>query len=77
MKSEPGELAEFVNDELLPLWNSERTLKLLLGRSQWKALSSEEIEKLIQIFDQTMHRYINEGMKFYNRSAERRVGKEC
>ena len=66
LKLEPLKLNEFVNAELLPLWNSERTLKQLLGRSKWKALTAKEVDRLKQIFAQTMHRYINEGMKFYD-----------
>jgi len=66
LKKEPSKLNEFVNSELLPLWNSERTLKLLLGSSKWKALTVREVDGLKQVFDQTMHRYVNEGMKFYD-----------
>jgi len=62
----PSKLYQFVNSELLPLWNSERTLKLLLGASKWKALTANEIDSLNRTFDQTMRRYINEGMKFYD-----------
>ena len=41
-------------------------MKLLIGKKRWNTLNQENINSLNQIFDQTMHRYVAEGMKFYD-----------
>lgn len=59
-------LAEFVNQNILNLWSSTKTLKLMLGSKNWKMLSNEQIAQLEIAFDDTVHRYVKEGMSFYD-----------
>jgi len=66
LKSEPESLKSFVNAEILPLWSSETTLKALLGTKEWNKIPNQKQIELIKVFNQTLHRYVREGMKFYS-----------
>lgn len=59
-------LVKFVDSKLLPYWDAELTLKLLIGGKRWKNLSPQEISSLNLRFNQTLHRYVREGMKHYD-----------
>lgn len=67
LKNNPKSLKSFVNTEVLPLWSSETTLKALLGTKEWNKISSPKQIQLIEAFNQTLHRYVREGMKFYSK----------
>jgi len=66
LKNDKLKLESFVNSQILPLWSSTSTLKALLGSKVWKALSVNHQKELIEVFNQTLHRYVSEGMKFYD-----------
>ncbi|PHS19625.1 MAG: hypothetical protein COA86_03840 [Kangiella sp.] len=66
LKNEPESLKSFVNAEILPLWSSETTLKALLGTKEWNKIPSPKQIQIIGAFNQTLHRYVREGMKFYS-----------
>ncbi|MCF6193626.1 MAG: ABC transporter substrate-binding protein [Kangiellaceae bacterium] len=57
---------EFVDQKLLPLWSAKRTLRLMVGSKQWKAFSKEQKSQLEGSFNETFHRYMREGLKFYD-----------
>jgi|GEM_PF-1160596 len=62
----PLELAAFVDNTLLPLWNSSKTLKGLFGKSHWQSLSEIERQQLMKGFDDTIQRYVQEGFALYD-----------
>ena len=66
LKNKPKILKSFVNTEILPLWSSETTLKALLSTKEWNKIPSLKQIQLIKAFNQTLHRYVREGMKFYS-----------
>jgi len=57
---------EFVDQKLLPLWSAKRTLRLMVGSKQWKTFSNEQVARLEDSFEETFHRYMREGLKFYD-----------
>lgn len=65
-KREPRLLNEFVEQQILPYWNVELTLKQLLGSKHWNSLTKQEITSVKQTFVDTLNRYVGEGMKFYD-----------
>jgi len=66
LTSDPVKQREFVDQKLLPLWSSIRTLKLILGAKQWKSLSKDQIVRLETSFAETFQRYTSEALKFYD-----------
>jgi len=66
LKSDPKELESFVNVQILPIWSSSSTLKALLTTKNWNKTPLDKQTKLINAFNQTLHRYVREGMKFYD-----------
>ncbi|PCI73557.1 MAG: hypothetical protein COB38_00400 [Gammaproteobacteria bacterium] len=66
LKNDSESLKSFVNTEILPLWSSETTLKALLGTKKWNKIPNPKQIQLIEAFNQTLHRYVKEGMKFYS-----------
>ncbi len=66
LKAEHKLLKAFVNDKILPYWDIELTLRLLVGSKTWKSLKPEEIQKLKDAFVNTMHRYVQEGINLYD-----------
>lgn len=65
LKSDHDKLKIFVDKEILPLWDSATTLKALLGTKEWNKISLKKQNQLLASFNQTLHRYVREGMKFY------------
>lgn len=66
LKLEHQQLKAFVNDKILPYWDIELTLRLLVGSKTWKSLKPDEIQKLKDAFVNTMHRYVQEGVNLYD-----------
>lgn len=66
LKNDHKKLEDFVNIEVLPLWSSSTTLKALLSTKEWNKIPPEKQNQLITSFNQTLHRYVREGMKFYD-----------
>ena len=65
-EAKPKLLAEFVDDSVLPLWNSAKTLRGLFGKKNWLALSSENQYGLVKGFNDTIQRYVQEGFSLYD-----------
>ena len=65
-KKDNNQLAQFVDTNILSVWNVELTLKQLIGSKHWKTFNQSEIQALIDRFNQTLHRYVREGMAFYD-----------
>ncbi len=65
-KSDNKQLVQFVDADILSEWDVELTLKQLIGGKHWKKLSQSDIQSLKDRFNQTLHRYIREGMAFYD-----------
>ncbi len=66
LKADSLLLETFVKQQILPQWDSRRTLKQLVGNQVWKNLTDEEIAALELRFEQTINRYVREGMNFYS-----------
>ncbi len=66
LKSEQSQLIAFVDEKILPYWDIELTLRLLVGSKTWKSLKPDEIQKLKSAFITTMHRYVQEGINLYD-----------
>lgn len=66
LKSDPKALENFVNQKILTLWSLNKTLKGLVGGKTWKKLSQNEKAQLKLSFNETIHRYVREGMAFYD-----------
>ncbi len=66
LKNNSVKLAQFVNEQVLSLWSSEKTLKILIGSKSWKNLSKSNITALKNSFNETIHRYVREGMNYYD-----------
>jgi len=66
LKKDQQHLHQFVNANILPYWNIELTLKQLLGRKNWKQFSQNDINSLEIGFNNTLHRYVQEGIGFYD-----------
>ncbi|TQV77020.1 ABC transporter substrate-binding protein [Aliikangiella marina] len=62
----PHDLAKFVDRSVLPLWNSEKTLRGLFGKKYWMELSSAEQQGLVKGFNDTIQRYVQEGFSLYD-----------
>jgi phospholipid transport system substrate-binding protein len=59
-------LARFVDKSLLPTWSSKKTIKALFGKSIWLKLSNDEQSKLVQAFNDTLQRYVQESFEDYD-----------
>ena len=66
LKSDSSHLQNFVDSNILPHWNADLTLKQLLGSKNWKSFTKTDIESLQLIFNETLHRYVQEGMDYYD-----------
>jgi phospholipid transport system substrate-binding protein len=66
LKSKSTELNAFVDNKIIPFWDIELTLRLLVGSKTWKTLKPNEIQKLRLAFVNTMRRYVHEGIKLYD-----------
>lgn len=66
LASDKKALIQFVDEKLLPLWSSTKTLKLMVGKKLWKTFSRGQKAQLEESFKQTFHRYVKEGMKHYD-----------
>lgn len=64
--STPELLAQFIDTSLLPVWSSEKTLKGLLGKKIWQNLSNNEKKHLVEAFNNTLQRYVQEGFSYYD-----------
>jgi len=65
-KSDNSQLIQFVDLNILSVWDVELTLKQLIGGKRWKSFTAAEIQLLEERFSQTLHRYVREGMAFYD-----------
>lgn len=65
-KTDNSQLVQFVDYNILSVWNVELTLKQLIGSKHWKTLEPTEINSLKDRFNLTLHRYVREGMGFYD-----------
>ena len=65
-KVDPVKLESFVNHQILPQWDSQRTLMYLIGKKLWQQLTPEDIAALELRFQQTIQRYVREGMGIYD-----------
>lgn len=66
LKVDPTQLRNFVNSKILPYWDVELTLRLLVGSKRWKNLTEAEMLELKRVFKDTLHRYVQEGVKLYD-----------
>jgi len=66
LKSDKSHLENFVDSKILPHWNIDLTLKQLIGSKNWQAFTNEQINALEMGFNKTMHRYVREGMDYYD-----------
>ena len=62
----PQKLADFVDNSLLPLWNSQKTLRGLFGKKNWLALTNKDHVDLEKGFNDTIQRYVQEGFALYD-----------
>lgn len=62
----PEQLASFVDQHLLPLWQSSKTLKGLFGKKHWLSFSEGAKSSLKQGFNNTLQRYVQEGFSHYD-----------
>ncbi len=62
----PVRLVAFVDEHLLSLWGAPKTLRGLLGKSIWKKLTEDNKDKLVQAFNNTLQRYVQEGFNEYD-----------
>ena len=65
-KSSKHQLAEFVDETLLPIWSSGKTVKGLFGSKIWGALTVNEQKALEAAFNNTLQRYVQEGFDYYD-----------
>ncbi|MCW8877866.1 MAG: ABC transporter substrate-binding protein [Kangiellaceae bacterium] len=65
-KADPTKLVEYVDQELIPLWSSEKTMKGLVGTKNWKQISESNQSKLAASFNNTLQRYVQEGFEEYD-----------
>lgn len=65
-KSDNNQLIQFVDLNILSVWDVELTLKQMIGGKRWKSFTPTEIQALKYRFNQTLHRYVREGMAFYD-----------
>ena len=65
-KSSKYELASFVDEILMPLWSSNKTIKGLFGGKIWNNLSIADQRALAISFNNTLQRYIQEGFDYYD-----------
>jgi len=65
-KKDNNQLAQFVDTNILSVWDVELTLKQMIGGKHWKSFSQGEIQSLKDRFNQTLHRYVREGMGYYD-----------
>ncbi|MDQ7050422.1 MAG: ABC transporter substrate-binding protein [Enterobacterales bacterium] len=65
-KTDPLQLGRFVNQKILSQWDSQRTLKHLIGKKLWRQLTPQDIAALELRFEQTIQRYVREGMGLYD-----------
>ncbi len=66
LKADDQILLQFVKQNILSNWHVELTLKRLLSKEKWGRLSSSEINALKQRFNETLHRYMQEAMGYYD-----------
>jgi len=66
LKKDDQFLQNFVETKILPFWDVELTLRLLVGTKQWKCLKDDEVSALKKAFVDTLHRYVREGVKMYD-----------
>lgn len=62
----PINLVKYVDKLLIPLWSAQSTLKRLFSKKVWDSFSPKNQGNLVQGFNNTLHRYIQEGFKHYN-----------
>ncbi len=74
LKTESGLLLEFVDEKIIPYWDIELTLRLLVGSKTWKSLAPSDVQKLRQAFVNTMHRYVYEGVNLYDGQRAKFIG---
>ena len=66
LKDDEQHLHSFVESKILPFWDVDLTLRLLVGSKQWKALKPDEVSALRKAFSDTLYRYVREGVKLYD-----------
>lgn len=65
-KKSPNALAEFVDDTLVDIWSAEKTMTGLTGRKQWNSLKEADKAAMVQVFNDTLQRYVQEGITLYD-----------
>ncbi len=65
-EAKPKLLVDYVDKTLIPLWSSSKTLSGFLSRKSWKKLTIDQQKKLVQSFNNTLQRYVQEGFKSYD-----------
>jgi len=66
LKTDRKLLEHFVDSNILSNWDSQRTLKHLLGKKIWKTLTDSNLKSLNRVFEDTLQRYVREGMGHYD-----------
>lgn len=66
LKANKQLLEDFVDSNILPYWDVDLTLRLLVGGKTWRSLNQKEIQNLRNSFNQTLQRYVREGMNYYD-----------
>ncbi len=65
-KNNPLKLVSYVDEQLIPLWESRKTMRGLLGSKNWNTLSANDKDKLESSFNDTLQRYVQEGFDSYD-----------
>ncbi|WP_144393564.1 ABC transporter substrate-binding protein [Pleionea sediminis] len=60
------ELKRLAEDKIISRWDIEATLLLMIGRSQWAALTDSQKTQLSRSFSDTLTRYFMEAYGFYD-----------
>ncbi len=66
LKKDKKQLIEFVESNILPFWDLDQTTKMLIGKDLWSTYKLQEKNALIKRFEQTLHRYVQEGINHYD-----------
>ncbi|TQV82998.1 MlaC/ttg2D family ABC transporter substrate-binding protein [Aliikangiella coralliicola] len=65
-ENSPAKLVKYVDEVLIPIWSSSKTMSGLLGKKYWKGISIQHKTQLISSFNDTLQRYVQEGFKLYD-----------
>ena len=73
-KQNPALLVDYVDQTLMPIWSSQTTLRLIFSAEYWSEFPDVDKIKLTTGFNNTLHRYVQEGFEHYEGQQIEYVG---